>query len=69
MIEGKNDIEFLLYEVENVAVIGNSSDDKITVGEGDEVTDADWGGDANYHGFINLNDDDDADVWDDRDAL
>ena len=34
-IEGKNDIEFLLDEVENVAVIGNATDDKITVGEGE----------------------------------
>ena len=55
-IEGKNDVEFILDYVENVAVIGNASDDKITLGDGAYVN--------GYFGFINLNDDDDADVWD-----
>ena len=55
-IEGKNDIEFIVDDVENVKVIGNASDDKITLGEGSQY--------EGYSGFINLNDDDDADVWD-----
>ncbi len=72
-IEGKNDLEFLLDWVEHVSVIGNSSDDKITLGQGDLVF-ADSlrtaGVQQNlvYKGFINLNDDEDADVWDDESA-
>ncbi len=66
--EGKNDLEFLLNEVEHVSVVGNSSDDKITLGAGDEINNGVfYFGDNNWHGFINLNDDEDADVWDDAD--
>jgi len=54
-IEGKNDVEFLLTDVETLSILGNAAADKITIGY-DQT--ADSGG-----GIVNLNDDDDADVW------
>ena len=64
-IEGKNDIEFVLYEVENVSVLGNASDDKITIGDGrTKHSQSARRRTLRVFGFINLNDDDDADVWD-----
>ena len=41
-IEGKNDIEFVLDYVENVTVIGNATDDKITIGDGSDDRPATW---------------------------
>ncbi|MFN8188735.1 MAG: calcium-binding protein, partial [Gaiellales bacterium] len=68
-IEGKNDVEFRLSGaptlaqqlggVEALAILGNAAADKITIGYA-QSADSISGGSL---GIVNLNDDDDADVW------
>ncbi|MFN8187069.1 MAG: calcium-binding protein [Gaiellales bacterium] len=55
-IEGKNDVEFELWGVEALSILGNAAADKITIGYDNTV-------DSNFWGIVNLNDDEDADVW------
>ncbi|MFN8185647.1 MAG: hypothetical protein U0R69_01070 [Gaiellales bacterium] len=55
-VEGKNDVEFWLAGVEALSILGNAAADKITIGY-------DQTADSGFAGIVNLNDDEDADVW------
>ena len=68
-----HDIEFVLDDVESVAVLGGPNRNDITIGDGAYACDrrSDIDGDfCNdcFYGFVNLNDDEDADVWEYNDG-